>query len=271
MAAPQGVCRSGSKKAGARGADVAALGPEMVVDDVEHDEQAAPVGRVDQLAQLVGRAVGRVRRVHQHPVVAPAPVARPLADGHQLEHGDPELDEVVEPVDGREEGALAGERADMALVDDGGLPGRAGGLVAPLVFGDHHLGAAVHVADLRVRGRIVDQAPVGQGEAVGVAVARGDGHREPVVLGALHRMVDMLERERQRLAARRPEAERRAVGAGQRAPVQVRHRGLRPARRARRGRPRERVPRPRRRWWCRGSCSRPRRPPRARPAPRRPR
>ena len=43
----------------------------MVVHHVEEHLQAQPVRRVDQGLQLVGRAVGRVRRIRQHAVVAP--------------------------------------------------------------------------------------------------------------------------------------------------------------------------------------------------------
>ena len=43
------------------GVEVGALGPEMVVDDVEQDHQAARVGGVDQRLQVLRPAIGGIR------------------------------------------------------------------------------------------------------------------------------------------------------------------------------------------------------------------
>ncbi len=98
-------------------AEVVALGSVVVVDDVEEHAEATVVRGVDEPAQPVGPAVGVLHRVGQHPVVAPVPPAGELPHRHQLERGDAEVAEVVEPVDDRVEGAGGRERADVQLVD----------------------------------------------------------------------------------------------------------------------------------------------------------
>ena len=59
--------------------------PEMVVDDVEDDPEAEPVGRVDEAPQVVGRAVEMRRREQVDAVIAPAEAARELVDRHHLD------------------------------------------------------------------------------------------------------------------------------------------------------------------------------------------
>ena len=51
---------------------VVAVGPEMVVDDVENDAEAERMGAIDERAKIVGRAVEARRRIEIDAVVAPA-------------------------------------------------------------------------------------------------------------------------------------------------------------------------------------------------------
>ncbi len=63
-------------------------------------------------------AVLLLDRAPQHPVVAPAVAAVERVDRHQLDQRHAQLHQVVEPIDGREQRALGGERAHVQLVDD---------------------------------------------------------------------------------------------------------------------------------------------------------
>ena len=70
-ASPHGVrCLLGEIRA-AELRQVRAFGAEVVVDDVEDDREAELVRRVDQSAQIVGRAVGARGREQRDAVVAP--------------------------------------------------------------------------------------------------------------------------------------------------------------------------------------------------------
>ena len=102
---------------GAEALEVVALGPEVVVDDVEHDREAARVAGVDEAPEAVGAAVGRLGRPQVDAVVAPVARARELPHGHDLAGADAERDEVVEPLDRTVERAGLRERADVELVD----------------------------------------------------------------------------------------------------------------------------------------------------------
>jgi hypothetical protein len=98
------------------------LGAEMVVDNVEDDHQAARMRRVHQRLHVVWLPVASIRRVGQHPIVAPVPAARKLGDGHELYCRDAERDEVVEPADRGAESAFRREGPKMQFVDHRLLP-----------------------------------------------------------------------------------------------------------------------------------------------------
>src|SRR6185312_618559 len=86
---------------------------EVVVDDVEHDGQAARVGGVDEAFEPVRSAERFVYRVPGDPVVTPVPDAVDGVDRQHLDVRDAELDEVVEPFDRRVECGARRERADV--------------------------------------------------------------------------------------------------------------------------------------------------------------
>ena len=96
---------------------VVARRAEVVEHRVDQHAEPAGVAGVDEPHQPVGAAVGLVHRVPQHAVVTPAVGAAERVDRHQLDEVDAEVDEVVELVDRRVEGAVGGERADVQFVD----------------------------------------------------------------------------------------------------------------------------------------------------------
>ena len=81
---------------GAERAEHVALGAEVVVDDVEDHGEPAPVALVDEALQAGRAAVGVLDGEGEHAVVAPVPSAGELGDRHQLDRGDPEIDQVIE-------------------------------------------------------------------------------------------------------------------------------------------------------------------------------
>ena len=150
----------------------------MVVDDVEDHPEAAPVAGVDEPLEPVGAAVRLVRRVPADAVVAPVVLAVESVDRQHLDEVDAELDEVVEPLDGRVEGAARCERADVHLVEDaaGQLPAGPG----PVGPGERRVvvdpARAVHAVRLPGRAR-VGQRLVGVAEQERVVGARA-GRRD---------------------------------------------------------------------------------------------
>ena len=191
------------EEAGGVGGQVVPVRPEVIVDDVEDDREAAGVGRLDEGLYVLGTAVAGVRRVGQHAVVAPIVAAREVADRHDLDGGDAETHEVVQPIDGGAERARGREAADVQLVEHGLVPGLAApGLVAPPVRGRvDHLARAVDVLRLEARGGIGHQQAVGQPEAV-----------ERAGLGvAHHELVPALGRCRPWAGARGPRSRGRSV------------------------------------------------------------
>jgi hypothetical protein len=98
--------------------EVVALGAEVVVDHVEQHHDAARVRFVHEPLEILRRSIGRVGRERQHAVVTPVARAGKVRHGHDLERRHARAREVVELADGRGEGALGREGADVQLVDD---------------------------------------------------------------------------------------------------------------------------------------------------------
>jgi hypothetical protein len=71
--------------------EVVSFRSEMVVDDVEHGSESAPVTSVDEPLKPRGAAVAGLRREERHAVVAPVAVAGKLGHRHQLDRGDAEV------------------------------------------------------------------------------------------------------------------------------------------------------------------------------------
>ena len=72
-----------------------------------------------------GRAVRGVGGERHHAVVAPVARAGEVGQRHQLDRGDPEVDQVIEPAPHAVERALLAERADVQLVQHRLFPGAA--------------------------------------------------------------------------------------------------------------------------------------------------
>ncbi len=94
-----------------------AIGPEVVVDDVEVHGQAECVRAVDELPDVVGRAVAARGRKRRHAVVAPVPSSRKVGNRHD-EHGrHAEVGQIRQPRRCRGERALGRERANVQFVE----------------------------------------------------------------------------------------------------------------------------------------------------------
>ena len=103
---------------GAEAGQVAAVGAEVVVDDVEQHGHPQAVGTVHQGAQVVGRAVASGRGEEVHAVIAPVAPAGEVGDRHQLDGGDPQPGQLGQPGGGPGECPLGREGPDVQLVDD---------------------------------------------------------------------------------------------------------------------------------------------------------
>ena len=90
---------------------------DVVVDDVEDDAEPVRVGGVDEPLEAERPAVAGLRGAEVDAVVAPAVAAGELGDRHHLDRRDAELRERGQVLDRGVERALAGERADVQLVD----------------------------------------------------------------------------------------------------------------------------------------------------------
>ena len=89
----------------------------MVVDDVERDRDATGVRGVDEPLEGRGAAVHLVHGVRRDAVVPPVVPAREGPQREQLDHVDPEVRQVRQPLGRRVQGALGGERAHVRLVE----------------------------------------------------------------------------------------------------------------------------------------------------------
>lgn len=156
------------------GMQVVAFGAEVVVDHVDQHHQAEPVGVVDQRLELVGRAVGGVRREGQHAVVAPVALARKVGQRHELDRGDAQLGQRVKALPRGRESAFGREGADVQFVDHRLLPRPAApGPVLPCIGRRVDDAArAVHVLRVEARGRVRHAQAVRQAEAIAVAGPR---------------------------------------------------------------------------------------------------
>ena len=57
------------------------------------------MGGVDERLEVLGAAVARIRRVRQHPVVAPVAASAEVGDRHHFDGGDAERGEMVQLLD----------------------------------------------------------------------------------------------------------------------------------------------------------------------------
>ena len=142
------------------------------------------VGRADELAQLVGPAVGALHGIREGRVVAPRAVARELEGWHQLDGTDAQLAQVAQPSSNTIEGArpavhAGAEGAHVQLVDDEVVPGRRLEAVGAPIEGSRVLHHAVPDRVGQPAGARVDapQLARGRGQQEAVLVA-GPGCRD---------------------------------------------------------------------------------------------
>ena len=168
------------------------------------------VGGIDQRLQVVRRAIGIVRRIGQHAVIAPAAPAREMGDGHDLDGGDAEMGKVRQALDGGAEGAFRREGADVQFVEHGllprpALPADIAPGIAPVVD-DHR--RSVDIVPLRMGGGIGNFCAVGKAEPVGRAGASlVRFHLVPAVPRRVHRDIPVAGNELDGRFGGRPEAE----------------------------------------------------------------
>ena len=149
-------------------------------------------------------------------VVAPVARSRKLCDRHQLDGGDPEVDQPIEVGDDGFESARGREHAHVQLVEHE-IGERVAGeaLVGPREDrGIHDGGEPVHAVGLPARDRI---RPIALAvETILVACARGQrpdhGREEPVALFAHGESGTPVDDEVQRSAARSPRREGHRAG-----------------------------------------------------------
>ncbi len=171
-------------------AEVVPVWAEVIVDNVQQRRETTFVAGVYEGFEIIRRAVGGMRCEEADAVVAPAAAAGKLGNRHELDVGNTEVCEVVQSVDGGEEGAFLREGADVQFVDD--RPGEWLGLEAcrpPTVGGV--------VDDLRKRvdaGSLLHRARVGHRfaavEGVGVLVSglSFDLDQPPAIIASRHGM-----------------------------------------------------------------------------------
>ncbi len=113
--APGGVILAGEARA--KGVQVVALRPQVVVHHVENHGNALLMTGLYQLRELQRPPVAGLHSKGKHPVVAPVAAPREGGYGHDLYGIHAQLFEVRQLVVHGHEGPLGGERAHVQLVD----------------------------------------------------------------------------------------------------------------------------------------------------------
>src|SRR5215203_4198711 len=90
----------------------------MVVHDVLDDSKACLMARIDELHVAERASITLVDGVPKHAVVTPIVQTVKCVHRHQLDEVNPELHEVVEPVNRFHQRAFGRESADVQLVND---------------------------------------------------------------------------------------------------------------------------------------------------------
>src|SRR5690625_3572944 len=181
---------------------------EMVVDDIQKDHQPARMSGVDQALQPLRPAIGDMRRIEQHTIIAPAAHAGKLRDGTKLDRGDAKIGEMVEARLHTVECALGRESADMKLVKHGLVPGAALPFCLPVesLRIDQH-GCAMHIASLRASRRIGDIDAAGRHEIIVASRISCVLCSEPAAVLLIHLETVRTKQQPHLRAGRRPDAE----------------------------------------------------------------
>src|SRR6056297_1836354 len=123
---------------------------------------------VDHSFQVIGTAVGVVRRIHQDAVIAPASLSGKLCYRHKFDRGDAELREMIQLCLDACESASLGKRAGMQFVDYSLMPRPpAPAAFGPLVAGViDHKRRAMYIILLGTGRRIRDRLAIIEHEGV---------------------------------------------------------------------------------------------------------
>lgn len=174
------------REVGAEGGQIVPGRAEVVVHDVEDHTQAQFMGPVDEAFQRLGAAVRFVHGPQRDALVAPAVSPGEGAQGHQLDVGDAQFDEMPEPLGSRVQRALTRVRAHVQLVQHRTGQWPPGPLGTPLVAAvvDDRT-EPVRAVRLPARTRIGQHRPVVQREPVPRPVPRlGLPHHHPARSGS---------------------------------------------------------------------------------------
>lgn len=94
----------------------------MVQHNIQDDGKTIPMRGVNKRLEIIRRPIGRMRRVKQYAVIAPATLAAKLRNGHHFNNGNAEFSEIRQLRYCGAEGAFRSERACMHLIHHGLLP-----------------------------------------------------------------------------------------------------------------------------------------------------
>ena len=130
---------------------VTAVGAEMVVDDVKDDAESLRMGRVDEEAEIIGRAVQTRRSPQVDAVVTPAKSAGKIIDRHDLQNVDPEFRKRRKLFRRGAPRSFARERADVHFVDDAAIGHLPRGLPPAIRIWIDHLRWAMRTFRLKAR------------------------------------------------------------------------------------------------------------------------
>ena len=169
--APGGAVPVG--EVGAERTEGAAVRAEVVDHHVHDHCQPGGVTAVDERCEVVGRAIRRVRRPERDAVVAPSEASGCGSDGHELDVGHAEPDEVIDVIEHTSERAGSREGPDVELMDDGVAPGTGrrgdGVLAGPEIRDGRKRGNSI---GLPAGTRVGEHRPVVEDEAVPVTHGR---------------------------------------------------------------------------------------------------
>src|SRR5579863_9313193 len=171
-------------------AEIVALGPEMVVDNVQHHRDATSMRRRDQRLQFVRSAIHGFGRERQNAVIAPAAFAWEVRNRHELDDADSELLEMIETRLRTGKGPFRAEGANMQLVNDRLVPGPAAPAVLLPAEGKrvHDLAVAMHIVRVTARsgvGHLLSAIDPESIQRAGVRPSRSE--LEPAVRVPAHR------------------------------------------------------------------------------------
>ena len=190
--------------------DVAAVGTEVVVDDVEDHGQTLRMRGVDEATEVVGRAVEPRRRPKIDAVISPAEAAGEFVDRHHLDRVDAGVGEQRQFFHRRGERSFRCERADVNLRDDAIVDARRRVLPPECRRIDDHRFA---VRPLRLRARCgIGVVAVGESKAIACTGARAVNQlREIAGRFAIERSRPIIDDNQNGAVCRRPNAKMHTV------------------------------------------------------------